>query len=512
MSGAECGIGAATETPPTLSSLGPAHVADARKGLPVLFPTIDFAIFFAIVFVANWLLASFRTPWKLMMILASYVFYAWFDWHDIFLLMAATLIAAAGGRLVARSSSDRSRRVLLALSVAGELGMLVWFKYAQFFTLSGDNLLRALGVHGQPLPIIAAVEPVGLSFFAFMAISYVADIYRRRLEPAPLIDVATFLSFFPHLAAGPIVRGSELLPQIARAEHRDPRRIDLPEAAYLVFSGLFKKVVISSYVSAAIVDPVYNSPSVHSAPEILLATYGYAVQIYMDFSGYTDIAIGCAMLLGFRFPQNFDIPYTARSLQEFWRRWHMTLSFWLRDYLYVPLGGSRGSRSALYRNLMLTMVLGGLWHGAGWTFVAWGALHGVGQCVGHFRRARRVARGQSAQAEGRLAVAWQRFATFQFVCLGWLFFRAGNFEIAFTLLRRLVTDWSGPAPLVRLPVVLAIAGALGLQYLPSGLPRALKDGFARLGTVAKGLSLGGALLTITTLGPIGVAPFIYFRF
>lgn len=478
----------------------------------MLFPTIDFAIFFAVVFVANWLLAPFRTPWKLMMITASYVFYAWFDWRDIFLLAACTLITAAAGRLIHASAADARRRLVLGLGVGGELAMLVWFKYAEFFTLSGDNVLRAFGVHGQPVPIIAAVEPVGLSFYAFMAISYMADIYRRTLEPAPLINVATFLSFFPHLAAGPIVRGSELLPQLARAEQRDPRHIDLPQATYLIFAGLFKKVVISSYVSAAIVDPVYNSPSVHSAPEILLATYAYAVQIYMDFSGYTDIAIGCALLLGFQFPQNFDAPYTARSLQDFWRRWHITLSLWLRDYLYVPLGGSRGSRRTLYRNLMLTMVLGGLWHGAGWTFIAWGALHGAGQCVGHWRRSRRVAQGLPAQSDGRLAVAWQRFATFQFVCLGWLFFRAGNFSIAFTLLRRLVTDWSGPAPLVRLPVVLAVVGALALQYLPRDLPRAVQAGFSRLGTVAKGLALGAAMLVITTLGPIGVAPFIYFRF
>ena len=193
--------------------------------------------------------------------------------------------------------------------------------------------------------------------------------------------------------AGPIVRGADLLPQIARAHRRDPRQLDLTRAAYLIFGGLFKKVVISSYVSSAIVNPVFGSPTLHSAPEILLACYGYAVQIYCDFSGYTDIAIGCAMLLGFRFPQNFNAPYSATSLQDFWRRWHITLSMWLRDYLYIPLGGNRGSKSSMYRNIMITMLLGGLWHGAGWTFVIWGAIHGVGQCTGHFRRERQVTQG-----------------------------------------------------------------------------------------------------------------------
>ena len=231
---------------------------------------------------------------------------------------------------------------------------------------------------GDPIPLLQVTLPVGISFFTFMGLSYVIDIYRGSLEPSPWLDVAVFVAFFPHLVAGPIVRGSDLLPQIRRAHRRDPRRIALPRAAYLIFAGLFKKVVLSSYISSQIVDPVFANPHTHSSLEVLLAIYGYAVQIYCDFSGYTDIAIGCALLLGFRFPENFNAPYTARSLQDFWRRWHMTLSMWLRDYLYIPLGGNQGSRRTMYRNIMITMVLGGLWHGAAWTFVAWGALHGIG--------------------------------------------------------------------------------------------------------------------------------------
>jgi D-alanyl-lipoteichoic acid acyltransferase DltB (MBOAT superfamily) len=478
----------------------------------VLFPTIDFAIFFGIVFVLNWLLAPFPKWWKPFIIVASYFFYAWWDWRFIFLLAASTAIAIVGGRLIHRSTGDGARRNWLIASIAGDLGLLVWFKYYVFVSYNFDNALHLIGVHHFALPLLQVTLPVGISFFTFMALSYLIDIYKQKLEPYPAIDVAVYLSFFPHLVAGPIVRGSDLLPQIDASEKRNPRRIDLPRAAYLIFAGLFKKVVLSSYVSSAIVDPVYNNPRSHSAPELILATYGYAVQIYCDFSGYTDIAIGCALLLGFRFPENFNAPYTARSLQDFWRRWHMTLSLWLRDYLYIPLGGNHGSRAKMYRNIMITMVLGGLWHGAAWTFVAWGALHGLGQCVGHFRRAKRVTLGLSPQREGRWWVAWERFATFQLVCVGWVFFRATSFANAFAVFGRLFTGWARPSPLVNFAVLLTLIVGIGSQYVPKELPLRAQEVFSRLSVLAQGAVLAAVLLVITTLGPPGVAPFIYFRF
>ncbi len=426
-------------------------------------------------------------------------------------LAASTLTTIAGGILVHRAASLRRRRAWLAATVVAELGLLGWFKYYGFLALNVDNALHRLGLHVSA-PLLSVTLPVGISFFTFMGLSYVIDIFRGRLEPYSPIDVAVFVCFFPHLVAGPIVRGSELLPQIRRSQKRDPRRIDFPRAAYLIFAGLFKKVVISSYVSAAIVDPVFGNPGLHSAPEALMATWGYAVQIYCDFSGYTDIAIGCALLLGFRFPENFNSPYIARSLQDFWRRWHMTLSFWLRDYVYIPLGGSQGSDLTMYRNIMITMLLGGLWHGAGWTFIAWGGLHGIAQCTGHWRRKRRVAKGLPAMREGRWAIAWQRFATFQFVCLGWVFFRATSFQNAFAMLSRMVKGWSQPSPLVTFPVVLAIVFGIAIQYVPRDLSHRLQDLFGRLGPILQGTTLAGALLVITTMGPPGVAPFIYFRF
>jgi D-alanyl-lipoteichoic acid acyltransferase DltB (MBOAT superfamily) len=478
----------------------------------VLFPTTDFAIFFGIVFLGNWLLRPYKTAWKIFILLASYVFYSWWDWRFVFLLAVSTLCTATGGYLVDKASTESGRRAGLIATLVAELGLLGWFKYYGFFSVSVDNGLHKLGFHGTALPLLSVTLPVGISFFTFMGLSYVFDIYRRKLRRARFLDVAVFVAFFPHLVAGPIVRGADLLPQVESAERRDPRQLEFPEAAYLIFGGLFKKVVISSYVSSAIVTPVYNNPSAHSAPELLLATYGFAVQIYCDFSGYTDIAIGCALLLGFRFPQNFNAPYTATSLQDFWRRWHMTLSSWLRDYLYIPLGGNRGSRTQMYRNIMITMLLGGLWHGAAWTFVIWGGIHGLGQSVGHFRRSRREAAGLPPQRSGPLAVAWQRFATFQVVCFAWIFFRANTFNDALTIVGRLSTTWGQASPLVRWPVVLAVLAALAMQYLPRDLPARAQEAFARLGLVAKGAVLAGCLLVITTLGPPGVAPFIYYRF
>ncbi|MDA8341968.1 MAG: MBOAT family protein [Actinomycetota bacterium] len=473
----------------------------------MLFPTIDFAIFFAVVFTVSWLLNPFPVPWKLFIVAASYFFYAWWDWRFVFLLAAATVIAHVGATAIERTSGT-ARRVAMWASVAGLLGLLGWFKYYGFFAVNLDNLFRSIGF-GHPLPLLAITLPVAISFFTFMAISYVVDVERGVVRRARPIDLAVYLSFFPHLVAGPIVRGTELLPQIRR--RRDAAEVEYARAFWLIASGLAKKVVLSSYLSANVVDPVFADPHQHSALEILMAVWGYGVQIYADFSGYTDIAIGIALLLGFRFPQNFDRPYTALSLQDFWRRWHMTLSFWLRDYLYIPLGGNRGTEPRIAANIMVTMLLGGLWHGAAWTFVIWGGIHGVGQVVGRRRRMYRLARGLPTVPVGRRRVALARFATFQFVCLGWLFFRADTVGVAWTMLTRAVTAW-GSAPLVTPLAVGAVAIGIATQYVPDGWFDAVLTFFAERRVVVQGAILGLVLLAITTLGPAGVAPFIYYRF
>jgi D-alanyl-lipoteichoic acid acyltransferase DltB (MBOAT superfamily) len=473
----------------------------------VLFPTIDFAIFFAVVYTVQWILNPYPGPWKAFMVMASYFFYAWWDWRFIFLLAASTAIAQVGGMVIHRSVGG-GRRTALWATLAGLIGLLAWFKYYGFFGVNLDNLFHSLGV-GRPVPLLAITLPVGISFFTFMAISYVVDIYRGVLKPARAIDTAVYLSFFPHLVAGPIVRGTELLPQIRR--RRDERHVNYVEACWLISAGLAKKVVLSSYLSTYVVDPVFADPRQHSALEVLAAVYGYAVQIYADFSGYTDIAIGIALLLGFQFPQNFNRPYAALSLQDFWRRWHITLSFWLRDYLYIPLGGNQGSEWRISFNILVTMLIGGLWHGAAWTFVAWGLYHGIGQIIGRQRRRARAARGQSLEPAGRGRVALARFATFQFVCFGWLLFRANNLETVREMLSRLFVGW-GPSPLVTPLAVCAIAAGIGSQYLPDDWLQRVKVLFAARRPLVQGGILGLVLLVITTLGPQGVAPFIYYRF
>src|SRR5680860_57119 len=340
----------------------------------MLFPTIQFALFFVVVLTANWLLLPHRQYWKWFMLAASYVFYGAWDWRFLGLIGLCTLINQAAAVLMARSTDDRSRRTVVVAAVALNLGILGWFKYYGFFVSSLINLLEPVGID-LPLPLLQITLPVGISFFTFQALSYTIDVYRRRQDQVPLLDFAVFLAFFPQLVAGPIVRSSEFLPQLYTP--KDPRHIDATRAFGLIAGGLFKKVVVANTLAGAIVDPVFASPSQFSALEVLVGISGYAVQIYADFSGYTDIAIGVALLMGFKFPDNFNSPYAAISIQDFWRRWHITLSRWLRDYLYIPLGGNRGSRLATYRNLFLTMLLGGLWHGAAWTFVLWGGYHGA---------------------------------------------------------------------------------------------------------------------------------------
>jgi alginate O-acetyltransferase complex protein AlgI len=283
----------------------------------------------------------------------------------------------------------------------------------------------------------------------------------------------------------------------------------------LIFRGLFKKVVISSFLATQIVDPVFADPSGFSSLDVLFAIYAYSIVIYSDFSGYTDIAIGVAELLGFEFPHNFDRPYIARSLQDFWRRWHITLSRWLRDYLYIPLGGSRTTSERVYFNIMLTMLLGGLWHGAGWTFIIWGAIHGLGQAIGHFRRSRRERSGKQS-TDGALVQVRQILITFHIVSFAWIFFRADSLGQAWEVISSLVNNFGTPE-LLTVWIATIVVGALAAQFIGSvpRLAEPISAGWRAFGSsspVIQGTVGAVALFTITTLGPEGVAPFIYFRF
>jgi alginate O-acetyltransferase complex protein AlgI len=460
----------------------------------VLFPTVTFAVFFLIVLPVSWALMRSQPVWRVFILIASYVFYGWWDWHFVFLLAASTVVNHVLAVAIYRAQDLRARKSLLGLAVAFDLGLLAYFKYADFFLSSLDNVLGTAWIATITLP-------VGVSFFTFMAISYVVDTYRGELVPASFARFAVFQAFFPHLVAGPIVRASELLPQLEKP--RDPRRVDTSRAFFLIVVGLFLKVVIANHLATHIVDDVFAAPDRHSSLEVLMAVYGYAVQIFADFCGYTNIAIGVALLLGFEFPQNFASPYTAVSLQDFWRRWHMTLSRWLRDYLYIPLGGSRKGNLITYRNLMLTMLLGGLWHGAAWTFVVWGAIHGLGLCI---------ERATGWRPHTRAQQWFGRVLTFNVVCFAWIFFRADSFSRAGEVIRRLFDAWGQSSPLVTTSVVLAIVVGIAGQYLhPPAIGRLLAS-FGRLPVVAQSACVAIALTVINTLGPTGVAPFIYFRF
>ena len=463
----------------------------------MLFPTIQFALFFVVVLTANWLLLPHPTRWKRFMLVASYVFYGAWDWRFLGLLIGSTIfnqVMAVGAH---RADDDGDRRWWLRGAVAGNLVALGWFKYYGFFASSLVNLLRPVGLD-LPIPLLQITLPVGISFFTFQAMAYVIDVGRGRQTPSPLLEFAVFLAFFPQLVAGPIVRSSEFVPQLRR--RRDPRNVEGSEALLLIAGGLFKKVVVANTLATVIVDRVFAAPGSFTGFEVLMAIYAYAIQIFADFSGYTDIAIGVALLMGFRFPQNFNQPYQATSLQDFWRRWHMTLSRWLRDYLYIPLGGNRGSRLATYRNVLLTMVLGGLWHGAAWTFVVWGTLHGGWLAA---ERWIREVRGDRPPLETVPSRVLGRLVTFHVVCLGWVFFRADSFGTAWALLGRL-GHW-GAAPTVTPTVLVLVFGALAAQFIPSHLRLRWRWWFGRLGPVQMGLALGGFLLLLDGLGPQGVS-------
>jgi D-alanyl-lipoteichoic acid acyltransferase DltB (MBOAT superfamily) len=473
----------------------------------LLFPTATFAIFFLVVLPLSWLTMPWPHRWRPFIIVASYVFYAWWDWRFVVLLAGCTLWNQVLAVRIWRTRTPSQRKALLVLALAGNLAVLGYFKYYDFFVTSSDNLASVVGLD-MPLEVKSIVLPVGISFYTFMAISYVVDAYRGDFEPTTLEKFAVYLSFFPHLVAGPIVRPAELIPQLSTP--RNPRRVDTSRAFYLIATGLFKKVVIANYLASSIVDEVFAAPGQHSSLEILIAVYAYAVQIYADFSGYTDIAIGIALLLGFSFPQNFDSPYAATSVSDFWRRWHMTLSRWLRDYVYIPLGGNRGRHPILtYRNLLLTMLIGGLWHGAAWTFVVWGGLHGaalVGERMWSERQGAAV----------RPPTPWTRWRarllTFHFVCFAWIFFRADSFDAAWQMIVGLFTGWGEASPLVTGGVLLAILVGIGSQYLPARIPRLVMARFSRLPVLGQATVLAFALMLTSAMGPEGVAPFIYFQF
>lgn len=346
----------------------------------MLFTQPLFFVFFALIFCTVWLIPSHNTR-KLLLLVASYTFYAAWDWRFCSLIAISTVIDFLAGQQLGRASEILRRKAWLILSLTANLGILGFFKYYDFFIESGSGLLGL-----DPSRTMNIVLPVGISFYTFQSMSYTIDIYRRQLKPVSgFTDFALYVSFFPQLVAGPIVRASHFLPQLSTKKSFSDIRFQVAFTLFLI--GFIKKACISDNI-ALLIDPVFAAPDAFTAASLWIATVFYAVQIYCDFSGYTDMAIAIAALLGFQLQLNFRFPYFASNIAEFWQRWHISLSTWLRDYLYIPLGGNRGGSIKTYRNLMITMLLGGLWHGAAWNFVIWGGLHGGALAVHRVIRSR----------------------------------------------------------------------------------------------------------------------------
>ena len=486
----------------------------------MLFVEPIFFLFFAVVFSLSWSLPGNR-PRKVVLLAASYLFYAGWDWRFLGLIVLSTGVDFVVARVLAAARDDtlegaRSRRAWLLASLVVNLGVLATYKYLGFFVDSARAGLDAVGVT-VPDPALDLVLPVGISFYTFQTLSYTIDVYRRRLEPVrDLLDFALFVAFFPQLVAGPIVRAAHFLPQLTRR----PRLAEIAGRRYLLLFlvGFVKKACVADAV-APHVERVFDAPDAFTAGAIWLAVALYAIQIYCDFSGYSDMAIACAGLLGYDLGPNFRFPYLAASVADFWRRWHISLSTWLRDYLYIPLGGSRGSRLATARNLMLTMLLGGLWHGAAWTFVAWGALHGIALAVHRGWRRWIESRSLALRSAIRLPAPIARVAgtaaTLWVVACGWILFRAATFADAAVLLRGFV--------LLRDPGPVGF-GAGGLDVSLWLLVAALfavhlagEQGFSveRLATVPRpsfAAAYGAAAAVALAFVPLRTEPFLYFQF
>jgi alginate O-acetyltransferase complex protein AlgI len=471
----------------------------------MLFTQIEFFFLLAAVFAAILLVKNHRVQ-KALLLIASYYFYAYWDWRFAGLLLACTVVNFWLSGLMEGSNSSR-RKLLVTIALVYSLGVLAVFKYFNFFV---DSFRAMVGITPDADTTLDLILPAGISFYTFQTLSYTIDVYRRDLRQcARFSDFALFVAFFPQLVAGPIVRASEFLPQL-----ETPRTLSW-ERAYDGFRqfalGLFKKVFIADRL-AAFVDPGFENAASLSGPTLWLVVIAYAVQIYCDFSGYSDMAIGIARAMGYDFTRNFDHPYLATSIQDFWRRWHISLSTWLRDYLYVPLGGNRRGRFRTYLNLFLTMVLGGLWHGANWTFVIWGAWHGIALALDRLLTGKD--RGRSPHALTQRVAGFLRslsgwVLTMVIVLVGWVFFRSPDLDTALSILGRMATladgiAWHHP---FAIGVVLLVAGYHSL--LAAGKSSWLE---LRHDTVRGPAILFTLIWLVIAFYPREFQPFIYFQF
>ncbi|MEE9414633.1 MAG: MBOAT family protein [Acidimicrobiales bacterium] len=466
----------------------------------MIFNSLTYAAFLPLVLIAYWGLG--RRNQNIVLLVASYIFYGWWDWRFLSLLAISTIVDFTIGNALHRSDVDATRRRLVQISVAVNLGLLGVFKYFNFFIDSAGDIVEAFGGSANASSL-RLILPVGISFYTFQTMSYSFDIYRRRLEPAErLVDFATYVAFFPQLVAGPIERAHRLLPQIVATRDR-PGLDQVQSGLTLIAFGLVKKIAIADMVSP-IADRAFSGAETASGSMMVVGIIAFSLQIYGDFSGYTDIARGTSRLLNIELMRNFEQPYLSRNITEFWRRWHISLSTWLRDYLYIPLGGNRRGTVITYRNLMITMLLGGLWHGAGWNFVIWGALHG-GALALH-----RAFGGRSDEGPIRVRDIPRILTTLGFVAFAWIFFRAGSFTEARTVIQHASWFRSPEFTFEFLTVLLAGIAVMGTDLVQRfEFERRISKGTS---PVLSGALVGIAVVAIVIAGAGPSAPFIYFQF
>ncbi len=479
----------------------------------MIFSSIDFLIFFIFVLISLKILeTSSQNAKKLLLLGASYFFYGYWDWRFLSLILLNTLISYVTGKYIEHhSDNQKKQRYYLLLNVITSLCILGVFKYYNFFI---DSLNIAFSLEASPLSTLNIILPLGISFYTFQTLSYTIDIYRKKIRSSGMLDFSLFVVFFPQLVAGPIVRASEFLPQLNN-------KIMLTSANFkaglvLFIIGFTKKSLLADSLSL-FVDPVFSMPEIYDAITLVFATMAYSFQIYFDFSGYSDMAIGIGLIMGFRFPQNFNYPYKSRNITEFWRRWHLSLSRWLRDYLYISLGGNRKGRYRTYFNLFATMALGGLWHGASMNFVIWGMLHGVALA------AHKVYLSLASKPE---EVADQAFtgpqsvstlliqilsitATYAFICLTWVLFRANTYGDTLSIFSQ-IFSWGSGIRWVHISFYLIVPVFLLWQIVPHNERIRLQvftlenyRGFAACSLL---------VLLIVLFSPTGLSPFIYFQF
>lgn len=474
----------------------------------MLFGSLQYLVFFTVVFVVTWLCAS-NTWRKVILVAASYLFYAYWDWRFLSLVIFVTLCAWGSTQFIGKLGTEAQRRVIVIISVALQLSVLGFFKYFNFFGDSVAVLARALGAHVDS-PTLAIILPVGLSFYVFHSISYTVDGFKGKVKPSEfsIVDVALYIAFFPQLIAGPIVRGLDFLPQLRSLPVWSSAQA--ARAIRLIAIGFMYKYLLADNLGL-VADQVFKEPAAWNGLSLWSGVASYYAQIYFDFAGYSWMAIGCAGLLGYILPTNFDFPYTALSTTEFWRRWHISLSTWLRDYLFIPLGGSRRGQGRYYANVFVTMGLGGLWHGASWNFVVWGILHGIGLTVHKWVTGERAE--WAALPAARLSQIVSALGITQlWVMLLWVFFRAQSFHDSMTILtgmfglRNVSALQSVQVSALILPLLLvALDGALGRATEARSGPRAIP-------LPVYGAALGFVVAMVLFGTVMANKPFIYFQF